>query len=121
VYERECAACHGLRGEGQPNWQVPLPDGSLPAPPHDTSGHTWHHSDALLTEIILKGGVIFLPQSKMPGYQQTLTRQEIAAVLAYIKTWWGPEELAFQAEQNAAAGGITAVPPSPTVPAAPPR
>jgi hypothetical protein len=24
------------------------PDGKLPAPPHDASGHTWHHADAQL-------------------------------------------------------------------------
>ena len=30
LYLRECAACHGARGEGQPNWKIPRPDGSLP-------------------------------------------------------------------------------------------
>ena len=40
VYAAQCAACHGARLEGQPNWRVRGPDGRLPAPPHDASGHT---------------------------------------------------------------------------------
>ena len=45
VYERHCAACHGANLEGQPNWRSRDPSGRLPAPPHDASGHTWHHPD----------------------------------------------------------------------------
>src|SRR5690606_30865838 len=51
VYAAQCAACHGARLEGQPNWRVRGPDGRLPAPPHDASGHTWHHPDELLFRI----------------------------------------------------------------------
>src|SRR5262245_54008972 len=46
VYAAQCARCHGANLEGQPNWRVPLPNGRLPAPPHDASGHTWHHPNA---------------------------------------------------------------------------
>ena len=48
VYAAECAACHGANLEGQPNWRQRRADGRLPAPPHDPSGHTWHHPDAQL-------------------------------------------------------------------------
>jgi hypothetical protein len=48
VYSQHCGACHGLRLEGQPNWQEKLPTGRMPAPPHDASGHTWHHPDSML-------------------------------------------------------------------------
>ncbi|MCW5719495.1 MAG: cytochrome c, partial [Bauldia sp.] len=48
LYLANCASCHGVDLEGQPNWQTPLADGRFPAPPHDETGHTWHHSDAQL-------------------------------------------------------------------------
>lgn len=94
VYNQYCAECHGIDGEGQPNWQRPGPDGRLPAPPHDSAGHTWHHPDQQLLGIIARGGL--LPNSDMPGYEGILTEEEMVAVLEYIKTFWGPEELEFQ-------------------------
>ena len=33
---------------GQINWRQRDSNGYLPAPPHDESGHTWHHSDQYL-------------------------------------------------------------------------
>jgi len=42
-YQELCASCHGVNLEGQPNWREYKADGSLPAPPHDEAGHTWHH------------------------------------------------------------------------------
>ena len=48
VYAAQCASCHGANLEGQPDWRVRLPNGRLPAPPHDASGHTWHHPDKAL-------------------------------------------------------------------------
>jgi len=70
----------------------------LPAPPHDASGHTWHHADAQLLEIIAEGGVVYMPESRMPGFAGVLSQDEMRAVLGYIKTLWGPSELAFQEE-----------------------
>jgi mono/diheme cytochrome c family protein len=100
VYARECASCHGARGEGEPEWQVTRPDGSLPAPPHDASGHTWHHPDGELRRIIELGGTVYMPESNMPAFGETLTGEEIDAVLAFIKTLWGPRERSHQAEQT---------------------
>ena len=96
LYEANCAACHGLQGEGQPNWQQANAEGIFPAPPHDGSGHTWHHPDPLLLRIIAEGGQT--PGSTMPGYAETMTRAEMEAVLAYIKTFWSPEQQAAQAD-----------------------
>lgn len=107
-YAEHCASCHGERGEGQADWKVAGPDGSLPAPPHDASGHTWHHADAQLLEIIAKGGTVYMPESKMPGYAGLLEPAEMQAVLAYLKSLWGPRELDFQAEVSA--GWPTATP-----------
>jgi mono/diheme cytochrome c family protein len=101
VYKANCAACHGVNGEGQSNWKSPGDDGVYPAPPHDSAGHTWHHPDGLLLEIIAEGGGMFSPTSGMPGYKDVLTPDEMVAVLAYIKTFWGPEEIQFQRQVTA--------------------
>ena len=42
-YAHHCAACHGAAVDGAPDWQRPGPDRRLPAPPHDETGHSWHH------------------------------------------------------------------------------
>jgi len=96
LYAQYCAACHGVKAEGQPNWKIPLDDGSLPAPPHDSTGHTWHHADGQLTNIVANGNKLIFPQSKMPAFGEQLSDDEISAVLEYIKTFWGEEERAFQ-------------------------
>lgn len=56
LYAENCASCHGVNLEGQPNWRSPNADGTPPAPPHDDTGHTWHHSDKLLFEYTKLGG-----------------------------------------------------------------
>ncbi len=100
VYQAHCAACHGPRGEGEPDWKIPLDDGSLAAPPHSSFGHTWHHSDQELLRIIREGGIIYMPQSKMPGFAGALSDDEMRQVLDYVKTMWGPEERSYQAERS---------------------
>jgi mono/diheme cytochrome c family protein len=104
VYQAHCASCHGAEGEGQPDWKSPGPDGVYPAPPHDSSGHTWHHADADLIEIIQRGGQAVYGsaslRSGMPPFGDVLTDQEIVAVLALIKTFWDEEERAYQEQLN---------------------
>lgn len=101
VYQQNCAVCHGMQGEGQPNWQVRQPDGTYPAPPHDATGHTWHHGDGLLFRYVKYGGdALDIPgfQSGMPAFGDQLSDEEIRAVINYLKTFWGPEERDFQAQ-----------------------
>ncbi len=105
LYDLHCAGCHGLRLEGQPNWQRRLGNGRMPAPPHDESGHTWHHTDEVLFAITKHGLVPpYAPpgyQSDMPAFAGTLSDQEIEAVLAYIKSHWKtPEVLAAREEMT---------------------
>ena len=91
LYAQHCASCHGANLEGQPNWRDPLPDGRLRAPPHDETGHTWHHSDEQLFEITKRGPAAIVGgtyRSDMQGYQGILSDSEIRAVLAYIKNSW---------------------------------
>lgn len=94
VYADQCASCHGADLAGQPRWQQRKADGRLPAPPHDETGHTWHHPDAVLFALTKYGPskVIGDPnyRSDMPGYDETLSDDQILAVLSYIKSTWPP-------------------------------
>ncbi len=91
IYRRECAACHGANLEGQPNWRRRLANGRLPAPPHDETGHTWHHPDAQLFALTKYGPAALAGngyESDMPAYEDMLDDSEIVAVLSYIKSRW---------------------------------
>jgi mono/diheme cytochrome c family protein len=106
VYMSFCAGCHGAELEGQPNWRRRLPLGNFPAPPHDKTGHTWHHADQWLFEIVKYGGRYHAParyRSAMPAYQDMLSDAEIWAVLAFIKSHWPADIRAKQAQRNARA------------------
>ena len=103
IYAQQCAACHGANLEGQPNWRERLPSGRMPAPPHDASGHTWHHPDAVLFAITKNGLVagVTAPEgyvSDMPAFGQSLSDEDIVAVLAYIKSTWPQKMAAAQRE-----------------------
>ncbi|MBL4748380.1 MAG: c-type cytochrome [Magnetovibrio sp.] len=100
LYLQFCASCHGEDLKGQPNWKVTKADGSLPAPPHDKSGHTWHHSDEILFNYI-KGGGASLGlkdfKSGMPPFKSMMDDTEIWSALAYIKSRWPAKHRARQA------------------------
>ena len=91
IYAKNCASCHGINLEGQKNWMSRLPDGLMPAPPHDETGHTWHHPDRYLF-MVTKYGIEELIGEKylnnMPVYKDILSDEEIIAVLSYIKSTW---------------------------------
>ena len=93
-YLQYCAVCHGVDLRGAPNWQTPSEDGSYPPPPHDSSGHTWHHSDSVLTDLILNGSAF--EQSRMPAFGDRLTEDDVVAILEYLKSEWGEAERAYQ-------------------------
>lgn len=108
LYAVNCAACHGANLQGQPNWRTRRADGRLPAPPHDATGHTWHHPDAQLFEVTARGVAALVGQgyeSDMPAYGDILTDREIVAVLSYIKSTWPAEILQRRAAINAAYEG----------------
>ncbi|PHR20366.1 MAG: cytochrome C [Hoeflea sp.] len=107
VYAQNCASCHGAELQGQPNWRRRLENGRMPAPPHDESGHTWHHSDQDLFDItkLGVGGVVAGYESDMPAFEDILSDEEIAAVLAFIKSTWPERQRESQARVTAKAGG----------------
>ena len=103
VYQANCATCHGAEAEGAPNWATPSPDGLTQAPPHDDSGHTWHHSDRVLYETIYGGmGDPLKPGSplRMPAFGDKLSDKEIRAVIEYLKSLWNVENRRWQGEQT---------------------
>jgi mono/diheme cytochrome c family protein len=103
LYGVHCARCHGKNLEGQPNWKTPLPSGRLPAPPHDKTGHTWHHTDDALIGITKLGLKPFAGdnyESDMPAFGAILSDQEIEAILAYIKSTWPEREQTYQQQRT---------------------
>jgi mono/diheme cytochrome c family protein len=92
VYAEQCASCHGANLEGQLNWRHRLPNGRLPAPPHDPTGHTWHHSDKQLFDMTKfgPGALVQGYESDMPGFKDKLSDADIWAVLSYIESTWPP-------------------------------
>jgi mono/diheme cytochrome c family protein len=113
VYVVYCAACHGPNAEGAtPNWKQPDANGNFPAPPHDDTGHTWHHADGLLYEITRDGfrDPLKPPDSPltMPAFGDKLSDAEIRAVITYFKSLWSEQSRLFQWE-------VTQQQPFPTV------
>lgn len=102
VYEQRCAVCHGQRLEGQADWRIRLSNGRLPAPPHDDTGHSWHHADEVLFAIV-KNGLVppYAPagyQSDMPAFGPLLSDEDIRATLAYIESHWSGKVVKIREE-----------------------
>jgi mono/diheme cytochrome c family protein len=107
LYVEHCASCHGANLEGQPDWRMPNENGVLPAPPHDETGHTWHHDNQLLFEYTQLGGEEALAArgvtgfaSGMPGFGGALTDYDIWNILAYIRSTWPERVQEMQAGRN---------------------
>lgn len=107
LYAENCASCHGANLEGQPNWRTPDAAGVHPAPPHDATGHTWHHDNGLLFDYTKQGGAAALARrgvtnfsSGMPAFEEVLSDNDIWDILAYIRSTWPPHEQQVQASRN---------------------
>ena len=103
IYSQSCASCHGANLEGQQNWRVRKADGTLPAPPHDETGHTWHHSDDQLFQVTKWGTAAAVGgdyKTDMRGFAEELDDSDIWAVLAYIKSQWPTDIQAAQAARS---------------------
>jgi len=108
LYDANCATCHGAKLQGQPDWRTSGADGVLPAPPHDVTGHTWHHGDRVLFDYTKLGGAATLERSGvtgfasgMPAFGDQLSDTQIIDILAYIKSTWTDRERAVQQERTA--------------------
>ncbi|MEC7765095.1 MAG: cytochrome c [Pseudomonadota bacterium] len=107
LYAEHCAACHGANLEGQPDWTSPGPDGLLPAPPHDETGHTWHHDTDLLMDYTLHGGQAALDArgvkgftSGMPAFEDLLSEDAVLDILAFIRSTWPQEVQEVQSHRS---------------------
>lgn len=107
LYGEACASCHGADLEGQPNWRSPGPDGVLPAPPHNETGHTWHHDTGLLFEYVRFGGAEALRargvtgfKSGMPAFGDQYSDDQIMDILAYIRSTWPQRVQRVQEERT---------------------
>ena len=85
IFQAQCSTCHGPEGAGDPSGGIPALDGSM---------HAWHHPDSQIASFLRQG------VGTMPPIGATFTDGEIAAVLAYIKQWWEPDQLAWQTEAS---------------------
>lgn len=104
LYQDYCAACHGTKLEGEQNWREQDEDGYLPAPPHDKTGHTWHHADPLLIQITALGTEAIVGgtyKSRMAGFADVLSMDEVLDVLAFIKSTWPEEVIEIHNDINA--------------------
>ena len=107
LYKEHCASCHGAKLEGEPNWRRIGKDGLLPAPPHDRTGHTWHHDNMLLFDYTKLGGKALMAargiagfKSGMQGFGDALTDDEIWDILAFIRSTWPDRMRKIQASRN---------------------
>lgn len=89
LFKQHCAACHGVRAQGAPDWQQPGPNGKYPAPPLDGSGHDWHHPTAALKDTIRHGTQRI--GGSMPPWRDTLSEDDITAVIAWFQSLWPAE------------------------------
>ncbi len=100
LYTAYCAGCHGDHGQGQfpgaPLEPSPITN-RIGAPPHNETGHSWHHSDDLLVRYVLEGGftdpAAFYP---MPGFGWRLSVDEARQIVGYIMTLWTDEQRMMQ-------------------------
>ncbi len=94
LYGQYCASCHQADLSGEPDWKIPKADGTYPAPPQDSTGHTWHHPDDLLVQIVREG--IDVAGTSMPTFGDKLTDSQIQSIIEYLKSSWEPDERAAQ-------------------------
>ena len=94
IYESNCVSCHQVNLIGAQNWKGLDEDGHRRTPPLNGTGHTWHHDDATLHNIIKYGLAKLVKdyQGKMLGFEDSINDEDIDSVLSYIKSFW-PENV----------------------------
>jgi len=86
IFVENCAQCHGDNAQGASNWHQRNPDGTFPAPPLNGTGHAWHHSSAVLTDMITNGSQP--GEGNMPAWKDKLTAREIEMVILWFQSLW---------------------------------
>lgn len=86
LYAQHCATCHGAQGQGAANWRQANADDTLPPPPLNGTGHTWHHPLRVLVRQVKDGGTPV--GGSMPAFGYRLDTRQILTVIAYLQSWW---------------------------------
>ena len=82
LYAQACAACHGADGKGSPLWEGPVPILDF----SDCLGNTAEPAEHWET-IVRDGGAARGLSSSMPAFGEALDPQEIAHLVAYLRTF----------------------------------
>lgn len=102
LYGWNCARCHGDDLSGELGWakkEAGLSDEDVNdvaerlgdiAPAHDQSGSTARLEDDMLFKIIDEGPktVLDKPSSRMSGFHDRLSEEEIWSIIAFMKSHW---------------------------------
>jgi mono/diheme cytochrome c family protein len=83
LYQQYCSMCHGPQGKGN----GPAASAMNPKPRDHTDGQYMNAlSDAHLSKVISEGGAAMQRSPLMPSWKGTLSPQQIADVIAYVRT-----------------------------------
>lgn len=98
VFAENCAGCHGANGTGQPGIFPPLAHNAVvTGDPRKVASIVWHGLQGRITV----NGTVY--DGTMPTWGGTLTNQQIADVLTYVRSAWGNKAGPITAAQVAAA------------------
>ena len=90
LFLSHCASCHGNRAQGlAEDWRKTDAKGNYPPPPLNGSAHAWHHPLTVLERTIARGGAPV--GGVMPGFDDTLSEEEIHAVIAHFQSLWSDD------------------------------
>jgi mono/diheme cytochrome c family protein len=81
MYQRYCSGCHGANGRGGGKNFMPHV-GAL-----TKKGHTDLLDDEYFRAIITEGGPAYGKSAYMPAFKGTLSPEDIADVIAYVRTF----------------------------------
>jgi mono/diheme cytochrome c family protein len=80
MYQRYCSGCHGVDGRGGGKNFMPH------VGPLNKKGHTELLDDGYVASIITEGGPAFGKSGYMPSFKGTLSSDDIADVIAYVRS-----------------------------------
>ncbi len=91
IYERHCASCHGMNGEGKQSvWNVDISKSKQSTPSLiNNSSHSKHHSLEGLRLTLKNGGKTI--GGSMPAFKDDLTKEDIDDTIAYFQSFWSQE------------------------------
>lgn len=83
VFQMYCVPCHGSKGDGHGTLAP-----SLSSQPKDLTSPSYLRgvSDSYLAELITQGGGASHGQPMMPAWMSVLRHEDVAAVIAYIRS-----------------------------------